>query len=47
LAARGEDPAAVLPLVGQHFEICNECCEEYELLLKILQSPAGEPDASS
>ncbi len=47
LAARGEDPTAVLPLVGQHFEICGECCEEYELLLKILQSPAEEPDTSA
>lgn len=46
VAARGEDPAAVLPLVGQHLEICGECCEEYELLLKILKSLDEEPDAA-
>ena len=37
LNIRGEDAARLMPLIKQHLEICRECCEEYEALLKILE----------
>jgi hypothetical protein len=39
---RGEDAARLMPLVKDHLEICNECCEEYEALLKVLESAVNE-----
>jgi len=35
---RGEDAARLMPLIKNHLEICNECCEEYEALLDVLQT---------
>lgn len=35
---RGEDAERLMPLVKNHLEICNECCEEYEALLDVLQA---------
>lgn len=37
-ALRGEDTAALLPLVQQHIEMCPDCREEYEALMRILQA---------
>ena len=37
---RGEDAARLMPLIKNHLEICNECCEEYDALLSILQAAA-------
>jgi hypothetical protein len=36
-AARGEDPAALMPLVQRHLGACPGCHEEYEALLRIIQ----------
>ena len=33
----GEDPALLMPLLREHFDLCTECCEEYEALLRILE----------
>jgi uncharacterized protein Yka (UPF0111/DUF47 family) len=38
---RGEDAQKLMPLVEHHIEICPDCREEFEALLRILQaSPA-------
>lgn len=38
MALRGDDVAALLPLVHQHLELCPDCREEYEALTRILQA---------
>jgi len=35
---RGEDAARLMPLIKNHLEICQECCEEYEALLAVLRA---------
>jgi hypothetical protein len=35
--AAGQDPKVILPLVQQHLELCPDCFEEYEALLRVLQ----------
>jgi hypothetical protein len=43
MVARGEDASQVLPLVKEHLEICSDCREEVEALLRILEeSPIQE-----
>ncbi len=34
---RGEDAARLLPLVQHHLDMCADCREEFEALLRILQ----------
>ena len=41
MALRGEDAAALLPLVHQHLDLCPDCLEEYEALTRILQAQVG------
>jgi hypothetical protein len=36
--ARGEDAGRWLPKLRQHFELCSECREELEALLRILEA---------
>ncbi len=36
---RGEDTSAMLPKVKNHIEMCSDCFEEYEALVRILESP--------
>jgi hypothetical protein len=38
MAANGEDVTKLMPLVRQHLEMCADCQEEFEALLKVLQS---------
>lgn len=38
VVARGEDVAALMPLVQQHLEMCSDCREELEALLRVLQA---------
>jgi hypothetical protein len=38
MVLRGEDPGQLMPLVKQHLDMCMDCHEEYEVLLKILES---------
>ena len=35
---RGEDAAAMLPLVHKHLEMCPDCREEFEALVCILRA---------
>jgi hypothetical protein len=37
---RGEDVATLMPLVQRHLEMCADCHEEFEALLRILKSAA-------
>ena len=34
---RGENPLFLMPLVRQHLDMCPDCREEYETLLRMLQ----------
>jgi predicted component of type VI protein secretion system len=41
-AQRGEDVAALMPLVQRHLGMCPDCREEYEALQRMLAAaPAG------
>jgi hypothetical protein len=37
---RGEDVATLMPLVQRHLDMCADCHEEFEALLRILKSAA-------
>ena len=39
---RGEDAALLMPLLREHFDLCPECCEEYEALLRALEKTKKE-----
>ena len=34
---RGENVLILMPLVRKHLDMCPDCCEEYEALLRMLQ----------
>ena len=36
----GQDPATLMPLLREHFDLCPDCCEEYESLLAMLEQAA-------
>ncbi len=40
----GEDVERLMPLLREHFDLCPECCEEYEALLGALEKTAREQD---
>lgn len=41
MVARGDDTAALMPLAEHHIEICADCKEEFDALVRILEaSPA-------
>jgi hypothetical protein len=40
-ARRGEDLEAFMPLVRQHLDMCPDCREEYEAILRMLEPIAG------
>ncbi len=35
---RGEDVAQLMPLVQRHLELCRDCIEEYDALMRVLKS---------
>jgi hypothetical protein len=37
-ALRGEDVAALMPLFQRHLDMCADCREEFEALLRILKA---------
>ena len=41
----GENVAQLMPLLREHFDLCPECCEEYEALLSCLAKTAKDQDA--
>lgn len=38
MAARGEDAAQMMPLIMHHLEMCADCNEEYEALMRVLKA---------
>jgi len=38
LVSQGEDAGHLMPLVEQHLDLCAECREEYEALLRVLEA---------
>jgi hypothetical protein len=38
---RGEDVSEVMPLVLQHLQLCRDCFEEYEALLRVIEAEEG------
>lgn len=38
MVARGDDTAALMPLVEHHIKICADCKEEFDALLRILEA---------
>ena len=38
MVMRGEDAAQLMPLVQHHLEMCGDCREEFEALLRILRA---------
>jgi hypothetical protein len=40
LVQKGEDAARLLPLVEHHLEMCLDCKEEYEALMRALRASA-------
>lgn len=43
----GEDAARLMPLLREHFDLCPDCCEEYEALLTVLEKSAKDKDTKS
>ena len=41
-ASRGEDTSKLMPLVQHHLEICRDCLEEYEALLRMIHAEGSE-----
>ncbi len=40
----GQDVALLMPLLREHFDLCPECCEEYEALLSVLEKNKKDQD---
>jgi hypothetical protein len=36
--ARGEEPSELFPLVARHLEICKDCREEFEALMRVIEA---------
>ena len=37
---RGEDLSEVMPMVMRHLDLCRDCFEEYEALLRVIEAEA-------
>ncbi len=38
----GENAARLMPLLREHFDLCPDCCEEYQALLNVLEKSANK-----
>jgi hypothetical protein len=45
LLACNEEAAALMPLVQHHLEECPDCRDEFEILLRILQTDSSPPSS--
>jgi hypothetical protein len=43
---RGEGAARLMPLLREHLDLCPDCCEEYEALLRVLEESPGPGTAA-
>jgi hypothetical protein len=39
-----KDAARIMPLMREHLDICPECCEEYEALLRVVEITQEKPN---
>jgi hypothetical protein len=39
---RGEDVSEVMPLVLRHLDLCRDCLEEFEALLRVIEAEEGQ-----
>lgn len=37
-----KDAAQLMPLIREHLDVCSDCCEEYEALLRVLEKTSRE-----
>ncbi|MEW6029286.1 MAG: hypothetical protein AB1564_08460 [Chloroflexota bacterium] len=42
MEVRHEDAARLMPLVREHLDMCDECCDEHEALLRVLEKDAKQ-----
>lgn len=40
----GQDVEKLMPLLREHFDLCPDCCDEYEALLAMIEHPAKDKD---
>jgi len=33
----GKDTSRLMPLLREHLDMCSDCCDEYEALLKVIE----------
>jgi len=38
MGQRGENAVALMPLVKRHLDLCGDCKDEYEALLRVLKA---------
>lgn len=38
----GEDASVLMPLLKEHLDLCPDCCEEYETLLKVVETSSHQ-----
>lgn len=43
---RGEDVSNLMPMVKRHLEICTDCKEEFEALLRVVQASPSDPQTN-
>lgn len=43
----GEDAAKLMPLLREHFDLCPDCCDEYEALLACLEQSKRDSEAGA
>jgi hypothetical protein len=41
----GKQADRLMPLLREHFDLCPDCCEEYETLLSVLQASSKSGEA--
>jgi hypothetical protein len=44
---RGEDVGKLMPLVQRRLDMCPDCREEFEALLRVLRAPTSDASAGS
>lgn len=37
-----KDASKIMPMIREHLDICNGCCEEYEVLLDVVEKADNE-----
>jgi len=37
LEVKKEDAAHIMPLIREHLDLCQDCCDEYEALLDVVE----------